>query len=146
MKYVLSCASAMAFFFSHAAVQAGDFFFKSPTGNINCIYSDYDAKPEIRCDILQFTPSFKTVPAGTSNEVMTCTPAKLRGFTITPTAKSGSAFCPTDAAIGADALVLNYGNSWSRGGLTCMSETSGMTCVNTAGRGFSLSRAVQKIF
>jgi hypothetical protein len=134
----LICASGLA--------QAESASFKSPTGNINCIYSDYDNKPEVRCDILQFTPSFKTVPAGTSNEVITCTPAKLRGFTISPGDAEGKAFCPTDAAIDGDQIVLGYGQTFKRGGLLCTSETSGMTCMNAAGHGFSLSRATQKVF
>ncbi len=120
--------------------------FKAPSGNINCIYSDYDNKPEVRCDIMQFTPSFKTVPEGTSNEVITCTPAKLRGFIITPADAQGQAFCPTDAAIDGQAVVLGYGQSFKRGGLLCTSETSGVTCMNAAGHGFSLSRTSQKVF
>ena len=126
--------------------QADSASFKSPTGNINCIYSDYDKKPEVRCDIMQFTPSFKTVPPGTSNEVITCTPAKLRGFTISPADVEGQAFCPTDAAIDGEQVVLGYGQTFKRGGLICTSETSGMTCMNSAGHGFSLSRAQQKVF
>ena len=145
MKRAFSLAG-LCFIFAAGLAQADSASFKSPTGNINCIYSDYDNKPEVRCDIMQFTPSFKAVPPGTSNEVITCTPAKLRGFTISPNDAEGKAFCPTDAAIDGEQVVLNYGQSFKRGGLICTSETSGMTCMNSSGHGFSLSRAQQKVF
>ncbi len=142
----VSACALIALGLSAAGVRADEATFKSPTGNINCLYSDFDAKPEVRCDILQFVPSFKTVPAGASNEVMACTPARLHGFTVTPTGLKGAAFCPTDAVVDMDAIVLAYGNSWSRSGITCKSETSGMTCANAAGHGFFLSKAQQKVF
>jgi hypothetical protein len=145
MKRAFALAS-LGLISASGLVQADSASFKSPTGNINCIYSDYDKKPEVRCDIMQFTPSFKTVPPGTSNEVITCTPAKLRGFTISPDDAEGKAFCPTDAAIDGDQTVLAYGQTFKRGGLICTSEMSGMTCMNAAGHGFSLSRASQKVF
>ena len=128
------------------SAQADDATFKSPTGNINCLYLDVKGEEEMRCDITQFTPSFKTAPPGTSNEAIVCTPALLRGFIITPSAKRGAAFCPTDSVNEPGSKVLPYGASFSRDGMTCTSETSGMTCKNAAGHGFSLSRAQQKIF
>ena len=42
--------------------------------------------------------------------------------------------------------VLAYGEVWQRGGFTCKSEQTGMTCFNAERRGFSLSRAKQKVF
>ena len=138
--------TAAGLLLASVSVQAETVSFKAPSGNINCIYSDYENKPEVRCDISQFTPSFKTVPPGTSNEVITCTPAKLRGFTVSPTDVQGQAFCPTDAVIDPASAALAYGQIFKRGGLMCTSETSGVTCMNAAGHGFSLSRASQKVF
>jgi hypothetical protein len=140
------CLASLGLLLTACAAHAESASFKSPTGNINCIYSDYDNKPEVRCDIMQFTPSFKTVPPGTSNEVIRCTPQKLNAFVITPNGSSGSAFCPTDVAIDGEQVVLAYGQTFKRGGLLCTSETTGVTCMNAAGHGFSLSRASQKIF
>lgn len=139
-------AASVALLLATLSVHAESLSFKAPSGNINCIYSDYDNKPEVRCDIMQFTPSFKTVPPGTSNEVIRCTPQKLNAFVITPNDSSGSAFCPTDAAIDGEQVVLAYGQTFKRAGLLCTSETTGMTCMNAAGHGFSLSRASQKVF
>jgi hypothetical protein len=128
------------------SAQADDATFKSPTGNINCLYLDVKGEEEMRCDITQFTPSFKTAPKGTSNEMIVCTPALLHGYSVTPNAATGRAFCPTDAVIDPGSSVLPYGASITRGGMTCVSETSGMTCKNAAGHGFSISRAQQKVF
>jgi hypothetical protein len=139
--YVMIAAAVIA-----RPADADDATFKTPTGNINCLYLDVKGEEELRCDITQFTPSFKTAPPGTSNEAIVCTPALLRGFIITPSAKRGAAFCPTDSVNEPGSKVLPYGASFSRDGMTCTSETSGMTCKNAAGHGFSLSRAQQKIF
>ncbi len=141
-----SVAASVAFLLMTLSAHADSASFKAPSGNINCLYLDYDNKPEVRCDISQFTPSFKTVPDGTSNEVMTCTPAKLHGFSVSPTDAQGQAFCPTDAVIDPASAALAYGQIFKRGGLMCTSETTGMTCMNAAGHGFSLSRAQQKVF
>jgi hypothetical protein len=42
--------------------------------------------------------------------------------------------------------VLAYGEVWQRGGFTCKSEQTGVTCFNADRRGFSLSRARQEVF
>jgi hypothetical protein len=77
------CLASLGLLLTACAAHAESASFKSPTGNINCIYSDYDNKPEVRCDIMQFTPSFKTVPPGTSNEVIRCTPQDERAARLT---------------------------------------------------------------
>jgi hypothetical protein len=42
--------------------------------------------------------------------------------------------------------VLAYGEVWQRGGFTCKSEQTGITCFNADRHGFSLSRAKQEVF
>ena len=42
--------------------------------------------------------------------------------------------------------VLGYGDVWQRGGFTCKSEQTGVTCFNADRRGFSLARAKQEVF
>jgi hypothetical protein len=44
------------------------------------------------------------------------------------------------------ASVLAYGESWSRGGVRCMSRPTALTCTNRNARGFSLSRQRTRIF
>jgi hypothetical protein len=42
--------------------------------------------------------------------------------------------------------VLAYGEVWQRGGFTCRSEQTGLTCFNAMQHGFSLSRAELTVF
>jgi hypothetical protein len=42
--------------------------------------------------------------------------------------------------------VLAYGEVWQRGGFTCKSEPTGITCFNADRHGFSLARAKQAVF
>lgn len=42
--------------------------------------------------------------------------------------------------------VLEYGRTWSRDGIVCRSEKTGLTCTNEDGRGFFLSRARWETF
>ena len=51
-----------------------------------------------------------------------------------------AANCGSDTVYDAGAPVLEYGSTWSRGGITCDSEESALTCTNREGHGFSLAR------
>jgi hypothetical protein len=50
------------------------------------------------------------------------------------------------ANIGTEVPVLSYGHAVSRSGMRCVSRRSGLTCINTAGHGFFLSRESQRMF
>ena len=113
--------------------------FRSPSDNIHCAYDDYDGTPYIRCDIANFTPTIRGRPAD-------CDLDWGDAFEITPRARRGAVVCHGDTVRSPDAETLPYGQSFARGGLTCLSERSGLTCRNRAGHGFSLSRARQKVF
>jgi hypothetical protein len=54
--------------------------------------------------------------------------------------------CHGDTVADPSAPVIPYGTQWRAYGFVCTSQTTGLTCVNSAGHGFSLSRAVQKVF
>ncbi len=43
-------------------------------------------------------------------------------------------------------VVLPYGVTLELEGITCLSETTGMTCTNADGGGFAVRRAEQRIF
>ena len=60
--------------------------------------------------------------------------------------KRGYIVCGGDTVISPDAKVLPYGTNWKRKGIECSSETTGITCTNRRGHGFSLSRAEQRVF
>jgi len=151
LQVTLVCALSSAV--SCGAVLAQDaLFFSAPSKNINCVYdrNDYNnGQPYVRCDIGQFTPSLTVVPPQSAEEIEVmgkCTLPKMRAFVIGKNAQASSTYCPTDAPIGERQTVIPYSNSWQYDGFTCISETSGMTCRNNLGHGFSLSRASQKLF
>ena len=54
--------------------------------------------------------------------------------------------CYGDTVMDKSLPVLAYGEVWQRGGFTCKSEQTGITCFNADRRGFSLARAKQEVF
>jgi len=113
-------------------------YFKTPSGNIHCAWYSLDQGPEVRCDIQNFTPSFKQ-PADCELDF---------GYAFAVGAKSakGEVLCAGDTVTSPDAKVLAYGKSFDKAGISCLSATKGLTCKNGSGHGFSLSRAKQRIF
>jgi hypothetical protein len=49
--------------------------------------------------------------------------------------------CAGDTVYKASSPVLEYGETWSREGLSCLSLESGLECRNNGGHGFKLARA-----
>ncbi|MCO5062834.1 MAG: hypothetical protein M9924_00305 [Rhizobiaceae bacterium] len=115
---------------------AQDISFRSPTGNIHCMIFDGSYRGA-RCDLGQFTPSY-TRPSD-------CDLDWGYAFEVGATGP-GAPLCAGDTVKDPKAAILNYGHSVRRGGLTCTSERSGMTCVNSQGHGFKVARARQKAF
>ena len=135
------------------------FFFSSPTKNINCMYAPtqppnppytkVSAEAYIRCDIMQFTSTLKSAPQQSKEDVEIfgkCTLAKMKAFIIQEKGVETKTYCPTDVPISDGQFVLDYGKSFTRGGLKCVSQMNGMTCQNELGRGFFLSRSSQRLF
>jgi hypothetical protein len=55
--------------------------------------------------------------------------------------------CAGDTSMDAQAPILAYGHAVTRGGLSCSSATSGMTCRSTrTGHGFFVSRQGYRLF
>jgi len=130
----------LALFAGAGIAQAANEFiyFKTPSGNIHCAWYDLDQAPEVRCDIRNFTASFKR-----------SADCELDwGFAFAVGAKSGkgAVLCAGDTVISPEAKVLAYGKTFSEGGISCVSGTKGLTCKNRKGHGFSLSRTKQRIF
>lgn len=113
--------------------------FKSPSGNIFCGYFDYDGPPEVRCDIRNFTPTIGKRPAD-------CELDWDDAFAVNANSRSGEAVCHGDTVMSPDARVLAYGKSFTAGGISCLSDTHGITCTNGKGHGFFMSKAKQRIF
>lgn len=131
-------AAAMLLGFSAAPLAAQDFIqFQSPTGNIHCLISTY-FPPEARCDIIDYTPSFRTAPQG-------CDLDWGNAFIVEEKGR-GLLGCVGDTTIDRSAPKLDYGRYVQAGGFTCLSETTGMTCRNAGGGGFTVSRSSQRLF
>jgi hypothetical protein len=129
----------VAFWLVFAGAAAADYIeFRSPTGNINCaIYSD-PSGATARCDLSELVPSYTKRPAG-------CEFDWGSSFAVDSKGK-GYLACVSDAVAGPGSTVLRYGNSVSLGGISCVSAETGMTCTNAKGRGFSVSKAQQKLY
>ena len=111
--------------------------FQSPTGNIHCaIFSGRYAG--VRCDIGEYTPSFPLRPVDCDFDW---------GFAFVVDANgTAGPICASDTVRDLRAPILDYGRSFSRWGIVCRSEQSGMTCTNARGHGFTLSRRQQRVF
>lgn len=118
---------------------AQDFIsFQSPSGNIGCFILMGD-ETFARCDILDYTPSI-------SNDQGLCDLDYGDSYAIYGRATRGEVVCHGDTAFDGGAIVLEYGQELSIGGITCWSEKTGMTCANNNGAGFEMSKARQGVF
>ena len=120
------------------AAQAEDIpGFQSPSKNIACQYFDTDGENTLRCDISQMNAS-PPRPAD-------CELDWGEAFEMTAKGSAGRN-CHGDTMADPQLPVLAYGEVWLRGGFTCRSEPTGLTCFNATQHGFSLSRATQRVF
>lgn len=124
---------------SAAPALAEEAYFKTPSGNIHCMYDDYEGTAYVRCDISNYTPTMGKPPAD-------CDLDWGGAFAIGASDRRGSVICHGDTVISPEARALAYGKSFRRGGINCLSEQNGLTCENAAGHGFFLSRARQRVF
>lgn len=105
-------------------------FFRTPSGNIACVY---DSSPAyLRCDISSGLRPKPARPVGCRLESGDSVSLAKRGRT--------SLVCHGDTVFGSGGRVLRYGSVWRRGPFRCVSRTSGLTCRNAAAHGFFLSR------
>ena len=111
--------------------------FRSPSNNIGCRYFDYDRQITLRCDIMEATVTARR-PADCDLEYEKAFEMRSKGDAIR--------LCYGDTIMDKALPVLVYGEVWQRGGFTCTSEQTGVTCFNAERRGFSLSRAKQDLF
>ena len=111
--------------------------FQSPSKNIACQYFDYDKQNVLRCDISAMDTKPRR-PADCEFDY---------GGAFEMNAKGAAArICHGDTVMDNSLPVLGYGEVWQRGGFTCKSEQTGITCFNTERRGFSLAKAKQETF
>ena len=101
-------------------------FFRSPTGNIGCVYADY-----LRCDVRDGIKPLPPMPKS-------CEFDWGQGFWLHKTGEA-KVVCAGDTTLG-EGKVLPYGTTWKRGSISCASSSSGFRCANADGHGFFISR------
>jgi hypothetical protein len=100
--------------------------FKMPSGNIGCMLSG----ATLRCDIRS---GLEPPPA------KSCA-GDWGGVTIDATGPA-KPLCASDTVYTDSAPTLDYGSVWGGGGITCLSDQSGLQCSSAPGRhSFFLSR------
>jgi hypothetical protein len=112
--------------------------FKTPSNNIFCQYSEQDPASALRCDIFEV----RELPPRPAH----CDLDWGDAFAVTATDASGGRICHEDTTRDDTLPVLTYGAVWNMHGVTCTSETTGLTCLTARGHGFRLSRALQEVF
>lgn len=140
----LVCAS-LALIASPAWAGGGGFAgFRTPSGNVHCMYDPGDAgppavPPNIRCDILKVEGPLPAPPRSCDGEWG-------RSFVIGQEDNIGQMICAGDAVFSDETPVLAYGSAWQEAGFTCTSEETGLSCFNAKRHGFTLSRSSRKVF
>ena len=118
--------------------------FHTPSGNIVCAWDLGDAgyAPYIRCDIRSGLRPAPARPRGCPHDIDFGQGLELSAVPKRNERGSGTAgvVCAGDTVLGERGPPLAYGSRFSRGGITCVSRATGLTCRNAAGRGFFLSR------
>lgn len=137
LKRLFAAAALIALSIPAAMAQDG---FRSPTGNIHCqFYADGDGGATMRCDVAQISNRPPPRPQA-------CDLDWGHAFEISARATRGTRLCYGDTVQDNRLPVLAYGRTWQRGGINCTSQQTGVTCRNTRGAGFTLSRASQSVF
>jgi hypothetical protein len=102
--------------------------FRMPSGNIACAYITGFGPVTLRCDILS---GMKPRPRGRCDNDWVG--LSMGRGTAGPT-------CAGDTVYDRRAPVLKYGSVWKRGPFTCISLLIGLSCANSTGHGFFLSK------
>ncbi|AMA61640.1 DUF6636 domain-containing protein [Bradyrhizobium sp. CCGE-LA001] len=137
MRYLQFCL--LASLVAATAVHAQDrpIGFLTPSKNIACQFFSDNGQGVLRCDIMNM-------------EIRPSRPADCEldwGHAFEMSAKGNAGrICAGDTVMDASLPVLAYGEVWQRGGFTCRSEPTGLTCFNVMQRGFSLARGKQEVF
>jgi hypothetical protein len=113
-----------------ASADAASAFFRTPSKNIYCAWISTSAV--LRCDILSGVRPLPPRPPS-------CDFDWGAGFDLRRTGRA-RILCVSDSVVTSSARVLRYGQTWQRGGFTCISRTIGLRCRNLRGHGFFLSR------
>jgi Family of unknown function (DUF6636) len=119
--------------------------FETPSKNIVCGYYIGPGTPAtLECGVASGLHPPAPKPATACKDIDPASNRLRLGATGKP-----YGFCSGDAGVLAEAgraNVLAYGKTWQKGPFRCISETTGLTCKNTADHGFFLSRQSWRSF
>lgn len=119
------------------ALQSGYVYFQTPSGNIGCaIWLGKDSF--LRCDMKELRQTYKEQPSD-------CEFSWGSAFEVAAIGE-GQVICFNDTSLNPSATKLEYGKTLQLGSFRCLSEKTGLTCKNSAGHGFMLSKARQSLF
>jgi hypothetical protein len=104
--------------------------FQMPSRNIGCLF-DFQ---RLRCDIL----------SGLEPEPEEDCEFDWVGLDMGVTGPAAPN-CGSDTVYDAGAPTLEYGETWSRGGIVCESDESALTCTNRDGSEFTLARGIWSV-
>lgn len=110
--------------------------FRSPSGNIHCQYFDMEAV--LRCDLKEIANRPLPRPRDCENDWG-------QAFEVFARKNETGPICYGDTVMDDRLPVLGYGDRWQRGDFVCHSERTGVSCVNSLGAGFALSRSAQTV-
>lgn len=111
--------------------------FLTPSKNIACQFFTENGQGVLRCDIMNMDAR--------PHRPADCELDYGNAFEMSAKGAAGR-ICAGDMVMDASLPVLAYGGVWQRGGFTCRSEQTGLTCFNAMQRGFSLARGKQEVF
>jgi hypothetical protein len=117
------------------------FQFQSPTGNIHCVMvgGQFGETPGARCDLVELTPTYAE-NTGCDGNWGDAFFVGLEGKAV-PVCYSDS-----DSVVDRDSPILQYGETMTKGIMSCRSQKTGVTCTNGQGHGFTVSKAAQRLF
>lgn len=146
MKYVRASSMALVvlllFAEPHRTKAQDPEGFQTPSHNIYCLvegpFADGEV-PDLRCELAEIASRTPPRPAR-------CEGDWGLGFDVTQNGAVGQRICISDTIKNPSYPILPYGREWTGSGFTCRSETTGLTCSNSEGHGFRLSRGVQRLF
>lgn len=114
--------------------------FQSPSGNVVCSTSvENNPNGGVTCDVREMTNRpIKPQPRD-------CDFDWGQRFGVDRTGKA-QMYCYSDYPYDMHPTVLNYGQTLKGKTYECTSQTTGMTCKNNSGHGFTLSKGSQRLF
>ena len=113
----------------------GGLAFRTPSGNIHCLYERSGAQAELRCDI---GSGLRPPPRAACAFDWAALRLPARGRALPG--------CVSDSVTQPGEPVLAYGRSWRRGPFSCRSAAAALSCSSRAGHGFTLARAGWRVW